>query len=211
MDPRERMNDYRDTLREVAQSILPTLWTALPGIIISFDPDAMTAQVQPGIKAVVMQPSGPAQSVALPVLPDVPVVFPGGGGCTLTFPVQAGDECLVVFAARCIDGWWSLGGVQPPLDARRHDLSDGFALVGVRSKPRAFPVPLTGAQLRTDDGGTLVEVSPGTVRVVAPTKVHLDTPLLEVTGDVKAGTVSLQNHVHAGVQSGSSNTAAPVP
>ena len=33
------------------------------------------------------------------------MVFPGGGGFALTFPVAAGDECLVVFASRCIDDY----------------------------------------------------------------------------------------------------------
>src|SRR5260363_73502 len=51
------------------------------------------------------------EAVELPLLGDVPVFFPRGGGCTLTFPVQKGDECVVVFASRCIDGWWQSGGV----------------------------------------------------------------------------------------------------
>ena len=65
----------------------------------------------------------------------MPVVFPGGGGFALTFPVAAGDECLVVFASRCIDAWWQSGGVGEPMEPRMHDLSDGFALIGVRSQP----------------------------------------------------------------------------
>ncbi|MFW8450019.1 Gp138 family membrane-puncturing spike protein, partial [Klebsiella pneumoniae] len=70
--------------------------------------------------------SGAQVSVNLPLLVDVPVVFPRGGGCTLTFPVKPGDECLVIFADRCIDFWWQSGGIQEPVDERMHDLSDAF-------------------------------------------------------------------------------------
>lgn len=33
---------------------------------------------------------------------------------------------------------------------------------------------------------------------------------IQTTGDIVAGTISLQNHVHSGVQGGDSNTGAPV-
>ena len=57
------------------------------------------------------KPEGGADLVPLPILPDVPVMFFGGGGMTITAPIKPGDECLVIFADRCIDGWWWLGGV----------------------------------------------------------------------------------------------------
>mgnify|MGYP000131375854 CR=1 FL=1 len=34
-------------------------------------------------------------AVPLPILPDVLVCWPTGGGATMTFPVAVGDECLV--------------------------------------------------------------------------------------------------------------------
>jgi hypothetical protein len=62
--------------------------------------------------------------------------FPRGGGCTLTFPVKEGDECLVIFADRCIDFWWQSGGIQEPVDGRMHDLSDAFCIVGPQSQAK---------------------------------------------------------------------------
>ena len=129
----------------------------------------------------------------MPILPDVPVVFPGGGGFALTFPVAAGDECLVVFASRCIDAWWQSGGVGEPMEPRMHDLSDGFALVGVRSQPhRLSPAVHTGnTQLRADDGSAYVEITPGgAVTAVGPSSVTvrsggsitLDAPRIVIKG-----------------------------
>jgi hypothetical protein len=94
---------------------------------------------------------------------DVPVIFPRGGGCTLTFPVKAGDECLLIFADRCIDFWWQNGGVQKPVDLRMHDLSDAFAIVGPQSQAHKISgISTSAAQLRTDDGLRLLKWLPGT-------------------------------------------------
>lgn len=89
-------------------SRLTQVWTALPGIIQTFDAGALTCEVQPAIKGRVTQEDGSIQLVNMPLLLDCPVVFPHGGGCSLTFPIKAGDECLVVFASRGIDYWWQL-------------------------------------------------------------------------------------------------------
>lgn len=73
-------------------SVMSALRVSMPGIVQSFDPDTVTAVVQPAIKGYEPDSNGVSQSTTLPLLVDVPVVFPRGGGCTLTFPVKAGDE-----------------------------------------------------------------------------------------------------------------------
>ncbi|MBQ0604396.1 phage baseplate protein [Klebsiella oxytoca] len=147
---------------QLAQAIMSAMRVSIPGIIKSFDPDAVTAVVQPAIKGVEHDESGAEVSVSLPLLVDVPVVFPRGGGCTLTFPVTAGDECLVIFADRCIDFWWQSGGIQEPVDGRMHDLSDAFCIVGPQSQAKKISgISTTAAQLRTDDGTAFIEVAAG--------------------------------------------------
>ena len=136
IDRRERQDDPVESQRAALDGRQAEIWTALPGIVQSFDPVAMTVTVQPAVAGRVTDETGKTSSVNMPLLPDVPVVFPGGGGFTLTFPVASGDECLVVFASRCIDAWWQSGGIGEPMEPRMHDLSDGFALVGVRSQAR---------------------------------------------------------------------------
>ncbi len=147
---------------QLAQVIMSAMRVSIPGIIQSFDPDAVTAVVQPAIKGAEKDESGAEVSVNLPLLVDVPVVFPRGGGCTLTFPVKAGDECLVIFADRCIDFWWQSGGIQEPVDERMHDLSDAFCIVGPQSQAKKIGgISTTAAQLRTDDGSAFIEVAEG--------------------------------------------------
>lgn len=212
MDRRERTDNPVEAMRAAQQGMQAELWTALPGIIESYDPDRQTCSVQPAIRGKVESPGGAVASTALPLLVDVPVIFPSGGGMTFTFPVAPGDDCLVVFACRCIDAWWQSGGVQEPLAARMHDLSDGFAIVGPRSQPRKLAdVSATEAQIRNDAGNLVMSFDPasGGITVKAPGGVVYDTPQIICTGDVIAGGVSLMHHVHTNVEPGPGTSGEP--
>jgi len=146
----------------LAKTIMSNLRVSMPGIIQSFDPETVTCVIQPAIKGSETDEAGNPVSLNLPLLVDVPVVFPRGGGVTLTFPVKAGDECLVIISDCCIDFWWQSGGVQEPVDTRRHDLSDAFAIVGPQSQAQKISgISSSAAQLRTDDGAAFFEVASG--------------------------------------------------
>lgn len=223
MDQRERAGDGMEALRTAMDARQASMWTASVGIIQSFDDVAMTCVVQPSIQGRIAKPDGSAQFVAMPLLLDCPVYFPSGGGVTLTFPVKKGDEALVVFANRCIDAWWQQGGIQPPMEARMHDLSDGFAFVGVRSQPRRLAgVSTTKTQLRTDDGAAFYELDPATkaATITAPGGLTINADVTvngKVTAsgiiksftDVLAAAISLLGHRHTNVQPGSGNSGGP--
>lgn len=183
LPPMDKLQKYGDPMAALGTAMRASradLWTALPGIVVSFDSEALTCQVQPTIKAQVQQPDGSVVTEPLPLLVDCPVQFPAGGNCTLTFPVAPGDECLVVFASRCIDAWWQSGGVQEQAELRMHDLSDGFVLLGFRSRPRALAGVSGGStQLRSDDGATYIDLNPTLqkVKIVAPGGFDVVAPL----------------------------------
>lgn len=228
MDNRERLGDDEETLRMAFDSNLANLWTALPCIISAVDFGANTVSAQPAIKGTTTNPNGSTQSVNLPMLVDVPLVFPTAGGYSITFPVAVGDECLVIFASRCIDGWWQSGGVQEAMEFRMHDLSDGFAIIGTRSQARTITDWNTSnLQIRSDDHSTFIEVDKtGKVNITAPTSMTLTTPTANFTGnvnvtgtltattDVIGGGKSLKNHTHPqAADSGGDtqqNTGAPL-
>jgi hypothetical protein len=171
--------------------------TAIPGIVVSFDPTTQTAAVQPAIKRQFID--GVA---ALPVCVDVPVIFPAGGLFVLTMPVQAGDECLLIFSQRAIDSWFALGGVQEASEFRLHDLSDGFAIVGAFSTPRRIAAfNMAGPELRTMDRSTFIRLEAGQI-VIQGNLVH--------TGTVTSNGKNIgSTHVHTGVNPGGGNSGAP--
>ena len=156
--------------RILMDTLSNNLRVAIPGIVQSFDPEAQTVTVQPAIRERIRNPDLTFSHVALPLLVDVPIVVPRAGGFSLTLPVAKGDECLVMFGDMCIDSFWENGGIQNQPDKRRHDLSDGIAILGIWSQPRVLSgYSTTAAQLRTDDGSTYVSVTPGEIDLVATT------------------------------------------
>jgi hypothetical protein len=197
MDPRERLDDSQDAIHTAISGVLAGLWTALPCIVDTVNLGAKTITAQPAIKAFIDQADGSTKAVTMPLLLDVPIVYQRGGGGTLTFPVAPGDECLVIFASRAIDVWWQSGGVQVPNEGRRHDLSDGFALVGPFSQATNIgAISSSEVQLRSNDGQAVIGLSPGshavrmngtTARVTGTASATLDsTGTASVTGGVSA-------------------------
>lgn len=199
MKREERTEDIYAAILFALQGLQADIQTALPAIIQSFDPAKRTCTAKPTIKFEITNPDQSTKWVELPVIVDIPVIFPSGGGYTLTFPIAQGDECLLVFASRCIDSWWYSGGYQNQHEFRMHDLSDGFAFVGVNSRPNVISsISTNSTQLRSNDGAAYVElagghiinvVAPGGFNVIAPTinlqatsSVTLKTPQTNVTG-----------------------------
>ena len=236
MDRRERFESLQELLIAALDGRQRELWTAFPCVIQSFDPVAITCTAQPQIPVPLIDPKTELTSwVNLPLLVDVPVHFPNGGGYTLTFPVAKGDEALVVFASRCIDSWWYYGSPVNPTELRMHDLSDGFAFVGIRSQARKLAnISTNSTQLRSEAGNTLIDLkevgATGTVTVTS-TNVVLNTTnttvndsgvftvngVTNLNGNVTSTGTFMNNghsigstHVHSGVQSGGSNSGPPV-
>lgn len=161
-------------IRAAVQAALMQVHTAMPGIVKSFDPASQTATVQPALQREYVD----LGAMALPPVPKVPVLFLGGGGNALTFPVAPGDECLLVFSERAIDNWFQAGGVRDVSDHRFHDLTDGFAIVGFRSLPHKLSDFVTdGFELR---GTGYLGGKAGARPVLAPDMVGALTPLTKI-------------------------------
>lgn len=131
------------------------VYTAIPARVLSFNGHTVTCEVMIT-----------RDGLELPPLADVPVQFPHAGGFCMTVPIKAGDEGLVVFSSRCIDGWYQSGEKSKPLDNRINDLSDGIFIVGVNSLPKKIPdFYHNGASIQTDDGATHIRLTNGTIYI----------------------------------------------
>ncbi|WP_075808593.1 Gp138 family membrane-puncturing spike protein [Raoultella ornithinolytica] len=208
--------------REVYDSILKgakqSVRVSMPGVIKSFDPESVTCVVE--VSIYIPKPESTEgksidrlaqDNVFYPLILDAPVIFPRGGGCTLTFPVKEGDECLVVFADRCIDFWWQSGGVQNGSRGRMHDYSDAFVIPGPQSQAKKISGISTNAvELRSDDGSAKLSLNPasGEISGTAPGGFNLNG--LQILPDGRLQLVDgsiVDKHTHGGVESGGSSTA----
>jgi hypothetical protein len=117
-----------ELLTEAIESRIALVHTALPGIIQSYDPATQLADVTPSIK----KKYRTGEVKELPKLSKVPVMFARTSTSFLHFEPKKDDPCLLIFCERSLDIWRSKGGTVDPKDARKHDLSDAVAILGLR-------------------------------------------------------------------------------
>ena len=214
----ERAASLNSTVAEAMRSVGVNLRVAMPGIIRGWDKVTQTVKVQVAIREKISS-GGEAMELEIPLLVDVPVVMPRAGGYSLALTPKQGDECLVVFGDMCIDAWWQSGGVQSQADKRRHDLSDGFAILGCWSQPNKPTLHDEGIWVQSDDGSSYVNIIDGTVTAYGKTvnatgqTVNANGDVVNITGETVNITGSLiingqayASHTHGGVEAGSDST-----
>lgn len=180
---------------------LKELHTCLPGIIQRYNASANTVDVQPAIQRTF---TDGVQN--FPILEGVPVHFPGGGGFTVTFPIVPGDECLLIFSERCINYWHLTGELRPGENYRLHDPSDAFALVGIRSQPRALAsIQTDGMELRNDSRSTYIKLTDSGIEIKGNVTV---TGIVSATDFETSPALKFSTHIHP---SGTPNTSGPIP
>ena len=98
--------------------------------------------------------------VEYPVLMDCPVIILGGGNSHITFPINKGDTCLILFNDRDIDRWFQTGQITSPNTNRLHNFSDGIALIGLNSLAKSISdYDSTRALLKNGNAGIGVGTS----------------------------------------------------
>jgi len=220
MNRDEMLNDPEEAQLQALEGLQAKMWTALPGVVVSADLDAQTCVVQPAIKGVLLDEQNNETSVNLPLLINVPICFPRAGAFALTLPLGPGDEVLVVFSSRAIDSWWQSGGVGEPVEARMHDLSDGFAVLAPTSQAKKLPaVQSDGVELRNLDRSVYIKLTAAGIQVkgnithegnLTRTGTTSLTGATSVTGALtNNGSNVGSTHVHPGVTAGPSNTGTP--
>lgn len=171
----ERTKDALEQKMRIIDAIGYDLRVACPAIVKSVDYTRQTLTCQPAIRERMHDKDGNLSWLELPELLDVPFMVYSGGGYCLTLPIKPGDDCLVIFGDNCMDGWWQSGGVQNQVEMRRHDLSDGYAIVGFRSQPSVVSGYSSGtAQLRNAAGDAYIEISGSNINIKASGNITIN-------------------------------------
>ena len=155
-----RSPEPQEVFRAALDYVLSDVHTALPGRIESYDPATQKANVKPLIKRLVATESGEELVEELPVIPQVPIVFPRTTAFHITFPVAAGDHVLLVFNERSIDNFLAGDGEDTdPDEFRMHDLTDAVAFVGFYPDSKAIAEPSADSLVMGHAEGVSVHVA----------------------------------------------------
>lgn len=117
-----------DVMAFALQQFIKDLYTALPGLIVVYNPETKRATIQPALNTIFTD----GITSSLPILQDVPVIFPAGGGYTLTFPLKNGDPVLILFSKSGIENF-------------KTNYKQGLPSDGVMSLENAVAIPGFGA------------------------------------------------------------------
>lgn len=192
------MTTMTDAMRQAVLFQLYDVHTALPGQIISYDHKMQKATIQPCLKKSYLD--GTTQE--MPILNNVPVIFPRAGGASLTFPVLSGDTCLLLFVERSTDLWKSVGGVVAPNDPRKFDLSDAVAIMGL--------MPFTENSLSENNEDVLLTYKSSNIRIKASGEIQIDTASKVAIGNASAEVLDIVSSI-LGILTTSVTTAPGSP
>jgi len=130
-----RTPDLATVIKAAIERRLEDVFVCLPGRIVLYDPATQMAQVQPLIK----YPAPGQGTYLLPIIINVPVLFPRSSICYFSFPLLPGDLVTLIFADKSLDKFLQLGMEVDPEDNRIHYLNDAYAFPG--GYPFTLPIP----------------------------------------------------------------------
>lgn len=151
------------------------------------------------VQPLVQQRDARGRPVNRSVIHNVPYLRIQGGSSALIIDPKPGDIGFIIISGRDHTHVVTARQPAPPASTRIFSMSDCVYVGGfLNNGPDQFIQA-------TDEGWRIV--TPGTVSIEA-TKITANCDI-ETSGDVKAGSVSLKQHTHGGVQPGGSKTTAP--
>lgn len=117
-----------DLLLASVEAKLRELNIALPGEVMEYDSSKNLASIRPLIKAKYKNES---TAHDLPVINNVPIIFPRTKKAHLFLPIEAGDTGQILFNQRSLDIWLVAGGSVDPADSRMFDINDAVFIPGL--------------------------------------------------------------------------------
>lgn len=182
----------------------------LPCIVQAVDRAKNIVTVQP----LIMVTTTLGEQISRAPVTNIPILQLGGGGFVLNFPIKNGDLGWIKANDRDISLFVQSFTEAKPNTNRLHSFSDGLFVPNI----------LTGFSIDGDDADNVVlQTLDGSVKIsMGENKITINAPEIEInsnitlnggivaTGDIVSGDISLQTHIHSGVQGGSGNTGGPV-
>lgn len=192
------INNNREIIESIINGQINKIHTALAAKITGYNASTNRATVKP----IGSYKTSDYRSIEYPTIFNVPVIFPTGlgGSAGVTFPLSAGDGCLLVFSETQLDDM--LSNVDSD-DNRKFDLNDAICIPGFYSN--AVPSNVSHAnEVCMFNNGSLVRLGSSMTGELAD-----GTNFSFSGGDLKVNGISLVGHVHDGVESGGSTTGKP--
>jgi hypothetical protein len=140
-------------IEQIISRKLSEIHTCMPGQIVDYDYTTQKASVQPCIKKQYLDNT----DEQLPIISNVPVIWPRASNCSLTFPLLENVYVLLCFTERALELFLNQGGIQKPGDTRQFNLTDCIAIPGF--------YPFSENSLATNNTDVLLVYKDSSIRI----------------------------------------------
>jgi hypothetical protein len=190
------------------EQLLLSMDGPMPGRVQSYDPVHQVADVVPQVRNPYPQPDGTYVFEDLPVIPDVPILWPRCGKWFMAMSVEPGDAVVIIPGGVAPDRWRREGvtdaltgvaravrGVTNPGDMARFHIANAYAIPAgetyggaLRHAPPSHPPAHPAASLTVgsdDDAGTRISIyGDGSVKITQGSAVVVQ---IDADGTVHIG------------------------
>jgi len=152
-----------DAIYLAINSSLENVHTVLPGKIVSWNAGQRKASVEPLVSMKTVK----EVDITLPVIDNVPTIFPSGSNFTLRWDIATGDGCLILFSEYGIGNYLNSGGQNQVAadDSSKFNLTDAICIPGLFSFSRASNLPTDNEISITQGGVITIKNSSGTIEL----------------------------------------------
>jgi hypothetical protein len=128
-----------DVIKAAIAARLANIYTHIPAAVVDYDPSTQTCTAQIIIRRGALDENGNRIAEQIQQVNKVPIIFPGSGPWSITWPITAGDTVQLEFQCGSIDKWLAIGENDvDPGDDRRFAVDDATAIPGLRAIPDAL-------------------------------------------------------------------------
>lgn len=143
-----------------------------------------------------------------PAIADCPVIVLGGGPVRITFPITAGDQCLLLFNDRDIDNWFAGSLNSPVATPSLHAFTDAIALIGPNNVGN-FVASYDAVRALITNGTVMVGINPTNNKVALTNGTSLGTLLSNLCTQLNDLTTALAALTVTGVTTGPGISGVP--
>ena len=167
---------WPQAFRLAIEGRLSEMHTTFPGSIESFDKATGKATIKPNFQ----RKTKAGDIVDMPLIQNVPIMWPRAGKISITFPLTKGDTGAVMIHQRSLDNWLVAGGTVNPDDPRKFHLSDAAFYPGLYPFSDPAKVDDTRLLIRNDIGELLIgpdgkfQLTNGTEELLDLVVQHMD-------------------------------------
>lgn len=171
-------------LEVVIDARLRELHFALPGQVTEYNSVTNQVSVRPQIKR---KYKGADTAHDLPIVNNVPVVFPRTANAHLSLPLAVGDFGQIVFNERSLDLWQERGRAVDPEDPRKLDLNDAVFLPGLYPQTQMIMRSGEANSLEIRNNTAHVEITDGGKYKIQNETAELFTELVNLMDQLVSG------------------------